>query len=152
MLSSNSRRRICALVPTFYLALFPAQAKEAAHQPGRHAVHPSTAAPMGGMVASVYSESGRVAAGAKFNPNAMTVAHRTLPFGTRLVVSYEGSVAEVVVNDRGPFVRGRDIDLSSGVARALHFSGLGKVMVSYWPPVPRTRPDRPIEISDRAQE
>ena len=110
------------------------------------------AEPVGGMLASVYSESDCVSTGAKFDPNAMTVAHRTLPFGTRLVVSYEGRVAEVVVNDRGPFVPGRDIDLSSGVAQALHFSGLGKVMVAYWPPVPHPRPDQPVEISEQVKE
>ena len=70
----------------------------------------------------------------------MTVAHRSLPFGTRLLVYYGGNAAEVVVNDRGPFVRGRDIDLSRGVAKALHFSGVGRVRVVYWPPLPQDRP------------
>jgi rare lipoprotein A len=71
----------------------------------------------------------------------MTVAHRTMPLGTRLLITYGGSVVEVVVNDRGPFVRGRDIDLTRGVAKALHFSGIGRVKVAYWPPVPAPRPD-----------
>jgi rare lipoprotein A len=96
--------------------------------------------PSGRMVASVYWQGARVATGRKFDPDGMTVAHRTLPFGTRLVVSYGRNMAEVVVNDRGPFVRGREIDLTRGVAKALHFSGVGKVRVAYWPPLPRTRP------------
>jgi rare lipoprotein A len=92
------------------------------------------------MMASVYWQGTRVAAGRKFDPDAMTVAHRSLPFGTRLLVYYGGNAAEVIVNDRGPFVRGRDIDLSRGVAKALHFSGVGRVRVVYWPPLPQDRP------------
>jgi rare lipoprotein A len=94
------------------------------------------------MMASVYWQGTRVAAGRKFDPDAMTVAHRSLPFGTRLLVYYGGNAAEVVVNDRGPFVRGRDIDLSRGVAKALHFSGVGRVRVVYWPPLPQDRPGK----------
>ncbi len=98
----------------------------------------------GRMVASVYSQGSRVAAGRKFDPDAMTVAHRSLPFGTRLIVYYGSNAAEVVVNDRGPFVRGRDIDLSRGAAKALHFSGVGRVRVVYWPPLPQDRPSKLI--------
>lgn len=107
------------------------------------------------MTASVYWEGNRTATGRRFDPNGMTVAHRTLPFGTRLLVSYSGSVVEVVVNDRGPFVRGRDIDLTRGVAKALHFSGIGRVKIAYWPPLPAVRPSSapprpapPVEISE----
>ncbi len=99
------------------------------------------------MVASVYWDGKRVATGRKFDPDGMTVAHKTLPFGTRLVVSYGENFAEVVVNDRGPFVRGRDIDLSRGVVKALHFSGVGRVHVVFWPPLPQPRPAVPIELS-----
>ena len=73
---------------------------------------PAYAGPTGLVVASVYWEGTRVATGSKFNPHGMTVAHRSLPFGTRLVVSYGRNMVEVVVNDRGPFVRGREIDLA----------------------------------------
>jgi rare lipoprotein A len=118
------------------LALSPAQAKLAVH-PAKKKAEPSNR-----MVASVYWEGKRVATGQKFDPNGMTVAHKTLPFGTRLVVSYGRNVAEVVVNDRGPYVRGREIDLTRGVAKALHFSGVGNVRVVYWPPLPRSRPER----------
>lgn len=80
-------------------------------------------------VASMYgNESGsRTASGQRFNENAMTCAHRTLPFGTKLRVSHGGRSIIVTVNDRGPFVRGRVIDLSRGAARALGISGLGQI-------------------------
>jgi rare lipoprotein A len=80
-------------------------------------------------VASMYgNESGRkTASGARFNENAMTCAHRSLPFGTKLRVSHAGRSVIVTVNDRGPFVRGRVIDLSKGAARVLGISGLGQI-------------------------
>jgi len=80
-------------------------------------------------VASMYgNESGRqTASGQRFNQNAMTCAHRSLPFGTKLRVSHGGRSVIVTVNDRGPFVRGRVLDLSTGAARALGISGLGQI-------------------------
>lgn len=79
-------------------------------------------------VASWYgNESGaRTASGERFNAHAMTAAHRTLPFGTRVRVCRSGCVV-VRISDRGPFVRGRDIDLSQAAARAIHLSGVGHV-------------------------
>ena len=69
-------------------------------------------------IASYYGQefSGRrTASGERFNPNAMTAAHRTLRFGTRVRVtnSRNGRSVIVRINDRGPFVKGRSIDLSS---------------------------------------
>lgn len=80
-------------------------------------------------VASTYgNESGsKTASGQRFNENAMTCAHRSLPFGTKLRVTHGGRSVVVTVNDRGPFVRGRVLDLSTGAARALGLSGLGQV-------------------------
>ena len=80
-------------------------------------------------VASMYgNESGpRTASGQRFNASAMTCAHRSLPFGTKLRVSHGGRSIIVTVNDRGPFVRGRVLDLSTGAARALGISGLGHI-------------------------
>ena len=80
-------------------------------------------------VASMYgNESGsRTASGQRFNENAMTCAHRSLPFGTKLRVSHGGRSVVVTVNDRGPFIRGRVIDLSKGAARVLGISGLGQI-------------------------
>lgn len=80
-------------------------------------------------VASYYGdESGsRTASGEHFNQNAMTCAHRSLPFGTKLRVSHGGRSVVVTVNDRGPFVRGRVLDLSKGAARVLGLGGVGRV-------------------------
>jgi len=80
-------------------------------------------------VASYYGdESGsRTASGERFSQNAMTCAHRSLPFGTKLRVSHGGRSVVVTVNDRGPFVRGRVLDLSKGAARVLGLGGVGRV-------------------------
>jgi len=61
----------------------------------------------------------------------MTAAHRTLPFGTMVRVTNTGTGKSVVVriNDRGPFVKGRIIDLTPGAARAIGIAGLGAVTV-----------------------
>jgi rare lipoprotein A len=80
-------------------------------------------------IASYYgNESGsRTASGQRMNANAMTAAHRTLPFGTRLRVTHDGRSVVVTINDRGPFVRGRVLDLSTGAARAIGLGGIGRV-------------------------
>ena len=82
-------------------------------------------------MASVYStESGHgTASGARLNPGALTAAHRSLPFGTKVRVTnnQNGRSVVVTINDRGPFVRGRVIDLTPAGARALGFSGLTRV-------------------------
>ena len=72
--------------------------------------------------------SRHTASGAVFNPHAYTAAHRTYPFGTHLRVCHHGCVT-VVVNDRGPFVRGRHLDLSYGAARAIGLSSTSGVTV-----------------------
>jgi rare lipoprotein A len=63
----------------------------------------------------------RTASGEKFNPNGLTAAHRTMPFGTCLVVGNprNGKSVNVRVNDRGPFVEDRVLDLAAGAARAI---------------------------------
>ena len=85
-------------------------------------------------VASVYStESGSgTASGQKLNPQALTAAHRTLPFGTKVTVTNKSNGRSVVVtiNDRGPFVAGRVIDVTPAAARALGFSGLTQVTLN----------------------
>lgn len=68
------------------------------------------------------------ASGERFNEHAMTAAHKTLPFGTRLHVCLHGCVV-VRINDRGPFVRGRELDLSRGAARAIGMAGVADVKV-----------------------
>ena len=71
------------------------------------------------------------ASGERFDKNAMTAAHKTLPFGTKLRVSYNGKSVTVRVNDRGPFVRGRDLDLSEAAARKIGLikAGHGRVCI-----------------------
>ena len=85
-------------------------------------------------VASVYSteSGGRTASGGNLNPQAFTAAHRTLPFGTKVRVTNtsNGRSVVVTVNDRGPFVRGRVIDVTPAAARVLGFSGLTRVSLN----------------------
>lgn len=63
-------------------------------------------------------------------PDKMTCAHRTRPFGTVVTVSYAGHSIRCRINDRGPFIKGRIIDVSLGAARALHMLQSGVVRVS----------------------
>jgi rare lipoprotein A len=83
--------------------------------------------------ASWYHEPQRTASGARFDPNAMTAAHRTLPFGTLVRVTHVRSRRSTLVriNDRGPFTKGRIIDLSKAAARDLQMihSGTASVIV-----------------------
>ena len=67
----------------------------------------------------------RTASGVRFNPGGMTAAHRSLPFGTKLRVTHGGRSVVVTINDRGPFVRGRVLDLSKGAAQAIGMTGRG---------------------------
>lgn len=78
-------------------------------------------------VASYYgNEAGnRTASGQRFNQNAMTAAHRSLPFGTKLRVTHSGRSVVVTINDRGPFIKGRVLDLSKGAASAIGLTGRG---------------------------
>ena len=71
----------------------------------------------------------RTASGETFNANALTAAHRTLPFGTRVRVMNKSTGRSVVVriNDRGPYAHGRVIDLSRASAQAIGISGTGSV-------------------------
>jgi peptidoglycan lytic transglycosylase len=83
-----------------------------------------------GMASYYGNESGsRTASGQRMNASAMTCAHRSLPFGTKLRVTHGGQSVIVTVNDRGPFVRGRVLDLSTGAARAIGLTsaGVGRV-------------------------
>ena len=84
-------------------------------------------------IASVYGYGhGKTASGERPDPTAMTAAHRTLAFGTRVTVTHahNGRSVTVRINDRGPFTRGRVIDLTPAAARALGFSGLAPVTIT----------------------
>ena len=88
---------------------------------------------MGNRVTATWYQSGsRTASGAPFNPNGMTAAHRTLPFGSRVTVTNprNGQSATVTINDRGPFTRGVSIDLARGAARAIGMTGTQQICMS----------------------
>lgn len=74
----------------------------------------------------------RTASGETFNTHALTAAHRSLPFGTRVTVTNRATGRSVVVrvNDRGPFAHGRVIDLSQAAARAIGITGTAPVSLS----------------------
>jgi len=82
-------------------------------------------------IASVYS-GGRTANGETARASGLTAAHRSLPFGTLVRVTNQRSGRSVVVriNDRGPFIPGRVIDVTPAAARALGFSGLAPVTLA----------------------
>jgi peptidoglycan lytic transglycosylase len=87
-------------------------------------------------IASTYSSGTQTANGERYNHMAVSAAHKTLPFGTRVVVRNQrtGRSITVRINDRGPFIAGRIIDLSTGAKNALGMGGLAPVcleVVSY---------------------
>jgi rare lipoprotein A len=85
--------------------------------------------------ASVYStkHGTKTASGMRLRDHAFTAAHRSLPFGTKVRVTHRKSGKSIVVtiSDRGPFIRGRIIDLAPAAARALGFSGLAPVTIAH---------------------
>ena len=123
-------RALSLLVGTFVLAQFlAAQTVDAQPEKGIAAVY------------SPASGSG-TASGQRLNPQALTAAHRKLPFGTRVRVTNKKNSRSVIVivNDRGPFTRGRIIDLTPAAANALGFSGLCQVTLDI-------ETDRPSALS-----
>jgi rare lipoprotein A len=96
--------------------------------------NPAPAASSGGGsigVASYYWQPQRVASGGWFNPSAMTAAHKSLPFGTRVRVTHlgNGRSVDVTINDRGPYIAGRIIDLSRAAAGVINMQGQGIAQV-----------------------
>jgi rare lipoprotein A len=84
-------------------------------------------------IASVYAYNGeKTANGERASPGRLTAAHKSLPFGTMVKVTNKknGRTVTVRINDRGPFVRGRIIDLTPAAASQLGFSGLAPVVVN----------------------
>jgi rare lipoprotein A len=95
------------------------------------AITPSSGGSFAGIASFYGNESGsKTASGQRFNQSAMTAAHRTLPFGTKLKVTHGERSVVVTINDRGPFIRGRVLDLSTGAARAIGLTsaGVGRVV------------------------
>jgi rare lipoprotein A len=85
-------------------------------------------------VASFYDKNyaRNTASGERYDGEKLTAAHKTLPFGTRLAVTDEKThrSVTVIVNDRGPFTKGRVLDLSYAAAKALHMQGRGLIRVT----------------------
>jgi rare lipoprotein A (peptidoglycan hydrolase) len=84
------------------------------------------------MVASYYGyelAGSLTASGEPFDPEGYTAAHKTMPLGTELQVSYGGNSVNVTVNDRGPYVAGRDLDLSQGAAETIGLTAAGSAPV-----------------------
>jgi len=77
-------------------------------------------------------EGSLTASGEVFDPYGYTAAHKTLPLGTQLSVSYAGRTVQVTVNDRGPYSGGRDLDLSQGAAEYLGLTSAGVDWVEYY--------------------
>jgi rare lipoprotein A (peptidoglycan hydrolase) len=116
----------------------PARAKAPIPKPkpkpaARTSVAPSRAVASGGWQSAKASWYGpgfygrRTASGAVLTQGMMNVAHKSLPFGTRIQFEYKGRTAVAVVNDRGPYIHGRVFDLGPGTAHALGFGGVGTV-------------------------
>jgi rare lipoprotein A len=142
---SRTALAVCAATLLVGGSVTEASAKSHRHHHGhRHAHHASNSSwrdanasigssggrSFSGMASFYGNESGsKTASGQRFNQNAMTAAHRSLPFGTKLRVSHGGRSVVVTINDRGPFIRGRVLDLSTGAARAvgLTSAGVGRV-------------------------
>jgi rare lipoprotein A len=81
--------------------------------------------------ASWYQSGRKTANGEKFNPDGMTAAHKKLPFNTKVKVTnpYNGNSIIVRINDRGPFIKGRELDLARGAAKAIGMKDTSKVIM-----------------------
>ena len=77
---------------------------------------------------SYYWQGKHTASGERFDKHSLTCAHKRLPFGTKVTVSYRSKSVVCRVNDRGPFIRGRVLDLSLGAAKAIGMTGAGVVV------------------------
>jgi rare lipoprotein A len=129
----------CTQAPIVSRSGFVGAARQASLQTNRRATEGYSAtekhitAPMGAAVglASFYDEGSETASGEKFDPHELTAAHPTLPFGTRLRVTNitNGRSVVVRVNDRGPFVSGRVVDVSRSAAQSLDMIGRGTTKV-----------------------
>ncbi|MGY3035567.1 rare lipoprotein A (peptidoglycan hydrolase) [Bradyrhizobium sp. USDA 4354] len=82
-----------------------------------------------GKASYYWYSKGKTASGSSFNRNHLTAAHRSLPFGTKVRVTHGGSSVIVTINDRGPFIRGRVLDLSLAAARSLGITNHGVAQV-----------------------
>lgn len=88
------------------------------------------------VIASTYNDG-------TVDANGMTAAHKTLPLGTNLTLKHGHRTIVVRINDRGPFVKGRTLDLTPAANKYLRCGGLCRLKVESWPPLPKPRPDIP---------
>jgi rare lipoprotein A len=102
-------------------------------------------------IASHYSDLSMTASGRSYKASALVAAHRSLPFGTKVLVKSASTGRSVVVTivDRGPFIKGRIIDLSKGAANALGFSGLHRVHVAVVGKDGPGKPDNKITTAEK---
>ena len=142
MASISRVASVAALCGTFLLLAFTAIPVESGKDDAIHAVssvhHPGPGSiPHGSheskkMVASYYGrtlEGHHMANGEPFDADDYTAAHKSLPFGTELAVNYAGESVRVTVTDRGPYVAGRDLDLSLAAAQEIGITGTGEAPV-----------------------
>ena len=129
-LRENSFPQTGDTMPKFRLASAPATSVPAPSRPDTTSRTIVSREPSYGL-ASFYGHESQTASGEKFNGRAMTAAHRTLPFGTRVRVTdvATGKYVTVRINDRGPFVAGRIIDVSAAAAESLGIVGRGVTKV-----------------------
>ena len=131
--ASRASTRHASLEPDRKASLVPNRTVTVAtaHSPSTVAKQATEAPDASYGLASYYGESSQTASGEKFNARELTAAHRTLPFGTRVRVTNvaTGRSVTVRVNDRGPFVRGRIIDVSHSAAETLGMVGRGVAKV-----------------------
>jgi rare lipoprotein A len=115
MLKKSFATAAIVLVPALTLSLNQAAAKEGCGS------------------ASWYALTSKTASGERMNPEKLTAAHRTLPFGTKLKVTNQknGRAVVVRINDRGPFIKGRVIDLSKAAAREIGILQAGHAKICY---------------------
>lgn len=83
-------------------------------------------------MASYYYQGHTTANGERFNPDGISCAHKTLPFNTQVRVTNLNNGASIIcrINDRGPFIKGREVDLSRGAARQIGMLGSGVARVT----------------------
>lgn len=124
----------CLLLAGLSAVLVSCENKSGAVGSRFHPVHAPQVVEMQTGIASLYWQGRRTASGERFNPNDFTAAHRTWPFNSRVRVTNlnNGRWVIVRINDRGPFTRGRVIDLTPPAAKAIGFDrrmGLARVRI-----------------------
>ncbi len=90
------------------------------------------------------------ATGKALDANGMEAAHRTLPLGTRVTLTHGHRKVVVLISDRGPFIKGRTLDLTPAANKYLRCGGLCRIRMEPWPPLPVPRP--PIRVVEDAIE